>query len=134
MYCASLLPTETMLTLIAKLTPMLETGAWLITFVTLGKYLEAYARGETAGALRTLMKLQPVSGMLAMLPREVIVELNRIDRTTMTEGGATSNVASASLSLLLSSKIDLNSVPMEERDIMEVSVGGGRFDLNWYYF
>jgi hypothetical protein len=52
----------------------------------------------------------------------------------MMEGGATHNVASALLSLLLLSKIDLNSVPMEERDITEVSVGGGRFDLNRYYF
>ncbi len=63
---------------------MFETGAWLITFVMLGKYLEAYARGETAGALRTLMKLQPVSATLAVLPREVVVKLDRIDCTTMT--------------------------------------------------
>jgi hypothetical protein len=111
-----------------------ETGAWLITFVTLGKYLEAYARGETAGALHTLMKLQPVLATLAVLPREVVLELNRIDRTTMTEGGATPNVASALLLSSLLSKINLNSIPMEERDITEVSVGGGRFDLNWYYF
>jgi hypothetical protein len=63
----------------------------------------------------------------------VVVELNRIDRTTMTEGGATPDVALALLSSSLLSKIDLNSVPMEERDITEVSVGGGRFDLNRYY-
>jgi cation transport ATPase len=73
-----------MLTLIVKLTPMFETGAWLITFVTLGKYLEAYARGETAGALLTLMKLQPVSATLAVLPQEVVIELDRINRTMMT--------------------------------------------------
>jgi Cu+-exporting ATPase len=76
---------------------MFETSTWLITFVTLGKYLEAYTRGETAGALCTLMKLQPVSATLAMLPGEVVVKLNRIDRTMMTEGGATPDVASASL-------------------------------------
>ncbi len=70
--------------LIAKLMPMFETGAWLITFVTLGKYLEVYVRGDTAGALRTLMKLQPVSATLAVLPREVVVKLYRIDHTTMT--------------------------------------------------
>ncbi len=70
--------------LIAKLTPMFETGAWPIMFLTLGKYLEAYARGETASALRTLMKLQPVSAMLAVLPREVVVELDQIDCTMMT--------------------------------------------------
>ncbi len=69
---------------IAKLTPIFKTGAWLITFVTLGKYLEAYGRGETAGVLRTLMKLQPVLVTLAVLPQEVVVELDRIDRTTMT--------------------------------------------------
>ncbi len=83
MYCASLPPTETMLMLIVKLMPMFETGAWLITFVTLGKYLDAYARGETAGALRTLMKFQPVLAMLVVLPREVVIELDRINRTTM---------------------------------------------------
>ena len=63
---------------------MFETGAWLITFVTLGKYLEAYARGETPGALCTLMKLQPVLAMLAVLLREVVIELDQIDCTTMT--------------------------------------------------
>jgi Cu+-exporting ATPase len=73
-----------MLTLIAKLTPMFETGAWLITFITLGKYLEAYTRGETASVLCTLMKLQPILAMLAVLPREVVVKLDRIDCTTMT--------------------------------------------------
>jgi cation transport ATPase len=73
-----------MSTSIAKLTPMFKTGAWLITFVTLGKYLEAYTRGETAGVLCTLMKLQPVLATLAVLPWEVVVELDRIDRTMMT--------------------------------------------------
>ena len=107
---------------------MFETGAWLITFVMLGKYLKAYARGETAGALLTLMKLQPVSATLAVLPWEVVVELNRIDHTMMMEGGATPNVALAFLLSLLLSKINLNSVPTEEQDITEVSVGGGRFD------
>ncbi len=63
---------------------MFKTGAWPITFITLGKYLEAYARGETTGALRTLMKLQPVLATLAVLPREIVVELERIEHTTMT--------------------------------------------------
>ena len=37
-----------------------ETGAMLITFVTFGKFLEAYAKGKTASALQKLMELQPV--------------------------------------------------------------------------
>lgn len=40
--------------------PTFETGAMLLTFVTFGKFLEAYARGKTATALQTLMQLQPV--------------------------------------------------------------------------
>ncbi|EED86889.1 copper transporter, ATP dependent, partial [Thalassiosira pseudonana CCMP1335] len=54
---------------VMKLSPTFETGAWLITFVTLGKYLEAYARGKTAGALQTLMELQPVSATRATCNR-----------------------------------------------------------------
>ena len=42
------------------LQPTFETGAMLIAFVTMGKYFEAYAKGKTASALQTLMKLQPV--------------------------------------------------------------------------
>lgn len=41
--------------------PTFETAAMLLTFVTLGKYLEAYAKGKTATALQTLMSLQPVN-------------------------------------------------------------------------
>jgi cation transport ATPase len=66
-----------MLTSIAKLTPMFDTGAWLITFVTLGKYLEAYARGETAGALCMLIKLQPILATLAVLPGKLSLSWTR---------------------------------------------------------
>ncbi|KAL3826912.1 hypothetical protein ACHAXA_005992 [Cyclostephanos tholiformis] len=105
---------------VSKLTPMFETGAWLITFVTLGKYLEAYARGETTGALRMLMKLQPVTATLAILTGEVVDELDGIDSTMMT---TTAKGASASSWSSLISKIDLNSIPTEERDKTEVRVG-----------
>jgi len=42
-----------------SLEPTFATGAMLLTFVTLGKFLEAYAKGKTASALQTLMELQP---------------------------------------------------------------------------
>ncbi len=35
-----------------------ETSAWLITFIRLGKYLEARARGKAGDALKKLMRLQ----------------------------------------------------------------------------
>ena len=39
--------------------PSFMAGAMLLTFVTLGKYLESYARGKTADAVHKLMELQP---------------------------------------------------------------------------
>ena len=36
-----------------------ETGGMLFMFVTLGKFLEAYAMVKTASALQMLMELQP---------------------------------------------------------------------------
>ncbi len=61
---------------VMKLTPTFDTGAWLITFITLGNILEAYARGKTAGALQTLTELHPVSATRAILPQEVMDDLN----------------------------------------------------------
>lgn len=95
---------------VAFLTPTFETGAWLITFVTLGKYLEAYAKGETANALRTLMKLQPANATRAILPATVIAELNTgLDEIT--------NI------ITFASKIDLHSIPTEEKDVSEIKIG-----------
>ena len=42
------------------LDPIFPTSAMLLTFVTLGKFLETYAKGKTANALQKLMELQPV--------------------------------------------------------------------------
>jgi Cu+-exporting ATPase len=39
--------------------PTFATAALLFTFVTLGKFLESYAKGKTANALQSLMELQP---------------------------------------------------------------------------
>jgi Cu+-exporting ATPase len=43
------------------LAPTFATSAMLLTFVTLGKFLEAYAKGKTASALQSLLELQPVA-------------------------------------------------------------------------
>ncbi|MBI3887523.1 cadmium-translocating P-type ATPase [Candidatus Microgenomates bacterium] len=42
-----------------------ETAAFLITFVVLGKYLEAKAKGRTSEAIKKLMGLQPKTARLA---------------------------------------------------------------------
>ena len=43
--------------------PTFATGAMLFTFVTLGKFMEAFAKGKTASALQALMELQPQSAL-----------------------------------------------------------------------
>jgi len=104
---------------IMKLKPTFETGAWLITFVTLGKYLEAYARGKTAGALQTLMELQPVSATRVILPADISNELNNIDNNESSMDRDEERTAISSTF----SKVDLNSIPTEEKDISEINSG-----------
>ena len=56
-----------------------ETAAFLITFVTLGKWLEAKAKGRTSDAIKKLMGLQPKtarvirSGVEADLPIDQVI-------------------------------------------------------------
>jgi len=46
---------------ISNLAPSFETSAMLLTFVTLGKFLETYAKNKTADAISLLMQLQPTT-------------------------------------------------------------------------
>ena len=106
--------------IIMKLTPTFETGAWLITFVTLGKYLEAYARGKTAGALQTLMELQPVSATRAIVPVEVAEKVNSMrddQRNTMDKRDEEQNIIN------VFANVNLYSLRTEEVDISEVRIG-----------
>lgn len=112
--------TEEHLDSIFELTPTFETGAWLITFVTLGKYLEAYARGKTAGALRTLMELQPVSASRALLPEDILEKVNDLDEAeNTTKFGLEESIDFGSAF----QNIDLNSIQTEEKDISEIKIG-----------
>lgn len=52
--------------------PTFEAAAMLLTFVTLGKYLEAYAKGKTAMALHTLMSLQPVNAQRVVISNSML--------------------------------------------------------------
>ncbi|KAJ3046643.1 serine/threonine protein kinase Ran1, partial [Rhizophlyctis rosea] len=55
-----------------------ETSVFLITFILLGKYLEAYAKGKTSEAITRLMELTPTTATLLTLsptdPNEAIKE------------------------------------------------------------
>ena len=82
------------------LKPMFETGAMLLTFVTLGKYLEAYAKGKTASALQTLMEMQPTIATRCNIPKENISQSGSISNDT-----------------------NINAIEKTEVDIKHVKVG-----------
>ena len=61
----------------AQMPSFFETSALLITFVCVGKYLEALAAGRTSNALRKLLDLQPPSAtVLAGVNAETLAESN----------------------------------------------------------
>ena len=87
------------------LMPTFETGAMLITFVTLGKFLEAYAKGKTASALQTLMELQPLIATRCDIPDSSI------------------SIDSNSGEVKLSSDINTNGLLKEDINIKNVRIG-----------
>lgn len=67
-----------------------ETSAWLITFIRLGKYLEARARGRAGEALRSLLHLQADNALLVteLGEKEVPASAIRVgDRVAIRAGG-----------------------------------------------
>lgn len=87
------------------LRPTFETGTMLLTFVTIGKYLESYAKGKTSSALQALMELQPLIATSCDIDESHIVKdtANGIER--------------------ISKDIHLNSLQTEDVDIKSVRVG-----------
>ena len=99
------------------LRPTFETGAMLLTFVTLGKYMEAYAKGKTASALQSLMELQPAIATRVQIPPEFV-------RAGNNGGGvAGAGVKAWKEVETLDPKLDLTSLVKEEVDIADVNVG-----------
>lgn len=55
-----------------------ETSAVLITFILLGRYLEANARGKTSEALKKLMKLAPKSATVIRNGIEMVIPVEQV--------------------------------------------------------
>ncbi len=87
------------------LMPTFEAGAMLLTFVSLGKYLEAFAKGKTASALKTLMELQPVIATRCIIPDSCLYKDAETGKTK------------------LKSKVNTNGLDKTEIDIKDVKVG-----------
>lgn len=55
-------------------TDFFETSAMLITFILLGKYLEASAKGRTSDAITSLLTLTPATALLLVVGEDGGVE------------------------------------------------------------
>lgn len=53
--------------------PFYDTSAMLITFILLGRWLEALAKGRTSRAIRSLMDLQPTVAMVIRNGEEMVI-------------------------------------------------------------
>jgi Cu+-exporting ATPase len=99
-----------------QLEPTFETGAMLLTFVTFGKFLEAYAKGKTSSALEALMRLQPqwasrvVSGMEGFV--EYVSDNDDDDGKNETESQGPNNTS-----------INLSALETEEISSWDVQIG-----------
>jgi len=73
-----------------------ETAAFLITFVTLGKWLEAKTKGKTSDAIKKLMGLQPKTARV-LRPFSVIPSNQRESRNLISQSYAVERDPSTSL-------------------------------------
>lgn len=55
-----------------------ETAAFLITFITLGKWLEENAKGKTSEAIKKLMGLQPKTALVIKDGKEIEVSIDQL--------------------------------------------------------
>lgn len=56
-----------------------ETSAVLITFILLGRYLEAIAKGKTSSAIKKLIKLMPSTAIVIRNGKEIEVSINDLN-------------------------------------------------------
>lgn len=55
-----------------------ETASLLLTFIVLGKYLEAIAKGKTSEAIKRLMGLQPKTAVVFRNDRELVIPISEV--------------------------------------------------------
>ena len=100
-----------------SLEPTFGTGAMLLTFVTFGKFLEAYAKGKTSSALEALMKLQP-----SWASRVVSGMDNWTDGTIPTVAASNTNKTTADDEIEME-PLQLSALETEEISTYDVKIG-----------
>jgi Cu+-exporting ATPase len=105
-----------------------DTSAMLITFILLGRWLEAIAKGRTSRAIRSLMDLQPSTAILLRDGEEVVVPAEdvEVDDTIVVKPGdrmPVDGVVVDGKSSVDESMITGESIPVKKTDGDEV-IGG----------
>lgn len=55
-----------------------ESAGTILTLITVGKMLEAYSKGKTTGALKSLMKLAPQTARILRDDKEIVVPIQQV--------------------------------------------------------
>lgn len=55
-----------------------ESAATILTLITIGKTLEAYSKGKTTSALKSLMKFAPKTAVILKDGKEILVEIEKV--------------------------------------------------------
>jgi P-type Cu+ transporter len=90
-----------------------ETSGMLLMFVTIGKYIEAYAKGATASAMTSLLKLQPRKAFLV-----VNTSAGQVRETAATITSTTTTSSSVSSS----SPTDITNDDWVEQEVKEIDI------------
>lgn len=105
-----------------------EVGAFLITFILLGRYLEAIVKGKTSQALKKLIKLQPRTAVIFENGKEKEISINelKIDDIILVRPGekiAVDGVITQGHSFVDESMLTGESLPVEKTPGSQV-IGG----------
>lgn len=57
-----------------------ESAATILTLITVGKMLEAYSKGKTTDALKSLMRLAPKSAVILVDSKEMVVPVEKVKK------------------------------------------------------
>jgi P-type Cu+ transporter len=91
-----------------------DTSATLITFILLGKYIEARAKHRTSEAIRSLVKLQPTQAVLVEESSERVIEAGLVQRGDI-------------LKVVPGSRLPVDGVVVEGSSEIDTSVVTGEF-------
>jgi len=100
-----------------------ETSAMLVTFVLLGKYLEASARARTADAITALMRLQSPSALLVASVDDVPVTAEERALTRGVRDVKLEDAVAAKLASLASSPAEIELGLVQVGDVLKVLPG-----------